>query len=131
MIRRYPGLATSDTHTIPRGPSAAVPRPLTAASTASAMSLDSIFTLRPMKTKDINIVFGNVEELAAFSETFLDQLESALGELIEGNEGEDYVGRLFLDSVRLFRHLFARPSDDEPRPTHFYICIWRTPDVVT
>ena len=84
-----------------------------------------------MKTKDINIVFGNVEELAAFSEAFLDQLESALGALIEGNKGEDYVGRLFLDSVRLFRHLPARPSNDEPRPTHFYTYVWRTPDVVT
>ena len=103
-IRRYPGLELplSDIPGTAPGSPGVAPRPLTTASDASALSLDSIFTLRPMKTKDINIVFGNINELATFSETFLDRLESALGELIEGNEGEDHLGRLFLDSVRLF-----------------------------
>ncbi|KAM5543285.1 hypothetical protein V8D89_003159 [Ganoderma adspersum] len=86
----------------PPGSSSVAPRRLTAQSKMSAASFGSIFTLRPMKMKDVNIVFSNIEELAAFSEEFLHQLKSALCELIEGNEGEDSVGRLFLDSVGPF-----------------------------
>ena len=59
-----------------------------------------------MKTKDVNVVFNNIQELAAFSEDFLYQLQSMLGGLIEGNKGEDSVGRLFLDSVCAFRSLY-------------------------
>ena len=87
----------------PQGSSSVAPRRTTIASNLSSVSLGSIFTLRPMKTKDVNIVFSNIEELAAFTEEFLDRLESALGELIEGNEGEDSVGRLFLEVVRPFQ----------------------------
>ena len=83
------------------------------------VSLNSIFTLRPMKTKDISIVFSNIAELAEFSEEFLDQLESALGELIEGNEGEDYVGSFFLDFVRSF---YAR-SPSPARASDYSRCL--------
>ena len=75
-----------------------------------------------MKTKDVNIVFGNIEDLAAVSEEFLYQLESALGKLIEGNEDEDYVGRFFLDFVRPFyvcSPSSAQASDYDRRPSHF------------
>ncbi|KAI1785939.1 hypothetical protein LXA43DRAFT_99031 [Ganoderma leucocontextum] len=107
-IRRYPGLGppTSDTPATLPGSCAVASRPLTTASDVSALSLDSIFTLRPMKTKDVNIVFGNIEELAAFSERFLDQLESALGKLIEDSDGEDYVGRFFLDFIPQMEPLY-------------------------
>ena len=86
-------------------------RPLTTASDISAVSLASIFTLPPMKTKDVNLVFSNIQNLASFSDEFLDQLESAMGELIEGNVGEDHIGRLFLDSVRVCNTLFFEHSD--------------------
>ena len=54
----------------------------------------------PMTKEDAKIIFSNVPELARFSEEFARELESALGELVEGGEGEDYVGRLFLRAVR-------------------------------
>ncbi|KAI1791354.1 Dbl-like domain-containing protein [Ganoderma leucocontextum] len=110
-ICQYLGLgpAASDTGispATPPGSSAVAPRRLTTASAISAVSFASIFTLRPMKTKDVNVVFSNIEKLAAFSEEFLDQLESALGELIEGNEGEDSVGRLFLEFIPQMEPLY-------------------------
>ncbi len=55
-----------------------------------------------MTPEDVKIIFGNIEKLAAFSEEFARQLEPALGEVVEGGEGEDSVGRLFLDFVRPF-----------------------------
>lgn len=114
-ICQYLGLepAASDTGVSPAPPPGSLsvpPRPLTTVSNLSAVSFGSIFSLRPMKTKDVNIVFRNIEELAAFSEEFLHQLESALGELIKGNEGEDYVGKLFLDFVRHAFRVYPPPQ---------------------
>ena len=132
-IRRYPGLELPTSLIIHPESSAAPSRPLTTAFEASVVSLNSIFTLRPMKTKDINIVFSNIAELAEFSEEFLDQLESALGELIEGNEGEDYVGSFFLDFVRSFYACSpspARASDYSRCLTPSRIHVWSWPGVV-
>ena len=42
-------------------------------------------------------MFSSIGKLAAFSDKFLGQLESALGD--PGNVGEDHVGKLFLESV--------------------------------
>ncbi|PIL33944.1 hypothetical protein GSI_03652 [Ganoderma sinense ZZ0214-1] len=124
-IRQYLGVGppVSDTDVgpvIPPGSSSGRPRPSTIASNVSAMSFGSIFTLRPMKTKDVNIVFSNIEELAAFSEEFLHQLESALGELIEGNEGEDFVGRLFLDFLPKMESLYETYVMNQPHALAHY-----------
>lgn len=53
-----------------------------------------------MTPEDVKIVFGNIEKLAAFSEEFARRLEPALGEVVEGGEGEDCVGKVFLEFVR-------------------------------
>ncbi|KAG8736544.1 hypothetical protein FRC10_009204 [Ceratobasidium sp. 414] len=51
----------------------------------------------PMTEQDVKVVFGNIEELAAFADELADQLEVALGNAIPGGEGEDQVGELFLE----------------------------------
>ncbi|KAI1786328.1 hypothetical protein LXA43DRAFT_1034219 [Ganoderma leucocontextum] len=85
----------------PPGSSASSARTLSTASDASTASYLANGQA-PMTREDVKIVFGNIEKLAAFSEELARQLESALGEVVEGNEGQDYVGRLFLDFVRPF-----------------------------
>ncbi|KAM5542829.1 hypothetical protein V8D89_003493 [Ganoderma adspersum] len=124
-ICQYLGLgpAASDSDAVlvnPPGFSSMVPRPLTTASSISALSSSSIFTLRPMKTKDVNIVFSNIEELATFSEDFLHQLESSLGELIEGNNGEDSVGGLFLDFLPQMELLYKTYIINQPYALEHY-----------
>jgi hypothetical protein len=49
-----------------------------------------------MTLEDSKIIFGNIAELAIFSDMFCDGLEEALGSVLEGGEGEDRVGALFL-----------------------------------
>ena len=54
-----------------------------------------------MTKEDTKIIFGNVEELAVFSEVFCDKLEAALrGVLDPDGDGKDHVGELFLTMVR-------------------------------
>lgn len=56
-----------------------------------------------MTREDTKIIFGNVAELAVFSDTLSDRLEEALASVLEGGQGEDFVGKLFLEVVR---HVF-------------------------
>ncbi|PIL33950.1 hypothetical protein GSI_03658 [Ganoderma sinense ZZ0214-1] len=113
-ISQYRGLGSSTLNSsspadIPSlaGPSTVSPgRPQTIASETSEISLSSIFTLRPMKTKDVEIVFSNIDQLAELSDDFLYQMESALGELIMGNEGEDHVGKLFIEFMPKMEPLY-------------------------
>ncbi|KAG8687924.1 hypothetical protein FRC08_011708 [Ceratobasidium sp. 394] len=51
----------------------------------------------PMTAQDVKIIFGNIEELAAFADELADQLEVALGNAVPGGKGEDQVGELFLE----------------------------------
>jgi dynamin-binding protein len=69
-------------------------------STASDSSGAS-FQDPPMSPEDIKIIFNNVTELATFSDEFTVKLEAALGSVLEGGTGEDHVGALFLETVRL------------------------------
>ncbi|EPQ55477.1 hypothetical protein GLOTRDRAFT_138986 [Gloeophyllum trabeum ATCC 11539] len=55
----------------------------------------------PMTRDDVKTIFGNIVELAEFSDAFCERLEVALGEVLEGGEGEDRVGKLFLDIIPL------------------------------
>ncbi|KAF9486081.1 hypothetical protein BDN70DRAFT_870597 [Pholiota conissans] len=65
-----------------------------AVSTGSAESLDP--TRPPMTQEDAKIIFSNISELALFSDMFTEELELALGDIVEGGQGDDYVGALFL-----------------------------------
>jgi hypothetical protein len=52
-----------------------------------------------MTREDIKIIFNNVADLALFSDFFTDRLEDALGSILDGGVGQDYVGALFLEMV--------------------------------
>jgi hypothetical protein len=64
-------------------------------STASDSSTSSAHG-PPMTIEDTQIIFGNVPELALFADVFSEELEDALGSILEGGTGEDHVGELFL-----------------------------------
>lgn len=52
-----------------------------------------------MTREDIRIIFNNVADIAAFSDTFTEQIEEALGSVLEGGSGQDRIGALFLETV--------------------------------
>jgi hypothetical protein len=60
-----------------------------------------------MTRADTKIIFSNVPELALFADMFTEMLEEALGSVLEGGQGEDHVGALFLQMVRPELDLFA------------------------
>ena len=67
-------------------------------STASDSSTASSLGV-PMTPEDAKIIFGNITELAILADTVTQQLEKALGAVVEGGQGQDAVGSLFLDIV--------------------------------
>ena len=52
-----------------------------------------------MTKEDAKIIFHNIVDLAPFSDLFSERLEEALGSVLEGGAGEDWVGALFLEMV--------------------------------
>lgn len=68
-------------------------------STASDSSTSSSLMGPPMTREDTKIIFSNVADLAMFSDAFVEQLEGALGSLLDGGSGDDTVGALFLKIV--------------------------------
>lgn len=52
-----------------------------------------------MTGEDCRIIFNNICELAEFSDAFTGKLEEALGNVLEGGDGADFVGELFLGTV--------------------------------
>ncbi|KAF9075511.1 hypothetical protein BDP27DRAFT_1212296 [Rhodocollybia butyracea] len=67
---------------------------LSSASDSSTGSLNA-----PMSTDDAKIIFNNIAELALFSDLFCDSLQDALGAVVDGGTGEDYVGALFVKTI--------------------------------
>lgn len=53
----------------------------------------------PMSARDVKIIFGNIEELAAFADELSDKIEAALGSIVPGGTGEDHIGELFCKLV--------------------------------
>lgn len=53
-----------------------------------------------MTKEDVRIIFGNITDLAVFSEMFSERLQDALGDVLEDGKGDDWVGALFLEMVR-------------------------------
>jgi hypothetical protein len=54
-----------------------------------------------MTPEDAKIIFGNITEIAVFTDMFTEELEAALGSVVEGGQGPDAVGALFLRIVSL------------------------------
>lgn len=53
----------------------------------------------PMTQEDVRIIFSNIPELAGFSDMFSEELQAALGSLVDGQVGEDGIGELFLRTI--------------------------------
>lgn len=70
-------------------------------STASDSSTASSQLGPPMTRDDVRIIFGNIGDLAMFSDHFVDRLEEALGGALDGGSGEDRVGALFSEIVSI------------------------------
>lgn len=54
-----------------------------------------------MTPEDIKIIFSNITEIAMFADMFTEELEVALGAVLDGGHGNDSVGDLFLRIVSL------------------------------
>jgi len=54
-----------------------------------------------MSLDDAKVVFANLDELAEFAGRFTEFIQLALGAEIDGGEGPDKVGELFLQMVSL------------------------------
>ncbi|KAL0569147.1 hypothetical protein V5O48_012821 [Marasmius crinis-equi] len=67
--------------------------------TLSTASSDSGPSAAPMTPEDAKIIFNNIAHLAELSDLFCDQIQEALGNVLEGGEGEDRVGELFLSVI--------------------------------
>lgn len=52
-----------------------------------------------MTPDDVKTIFGNITEIAVFTDMFTEELELALGSIVEGGQGTDTVGALFLRIV--------------------------------
>jgi hypothetical protein len=63
-----------------------------------------------MTREDTRIIFGNIAELAVFSDMFSERLEGALGCVVEEGKREDHVGELFLEIVRSALLLYLFPA---------------------
>ncbi|KAH6914078.1 hypothetical protein BKA70DRAFT_1396886 [Coprinopsis sp. MPI-PUGE-AT-0042] len=78
----------------PPNSSASSSRTMSTASDSSTASLGP-----PMTPEDTKIIFSNVVELLTLSEALCQVLEGALGSLLEGGTGQDYVGEVFFDFI--------------------------------
>ncbi|KAG5635652.1 hypothetical protein H0H81_010522 [Sphagnurus paluster] len=80
-----------------------IPPPLSSSSSSRTVSMSSDSSSAsidpPMTQEDARIIFSNIPELAMFSDQLCEGLEDALGSALEGGEGEDRVGALFLDII--------------------------------
>ncbi|THH18319.1 hypothetical protein EW146_g2634 [Bondarzewia mesenterica] len=74
-------------------------------STASDASGSSTLG-QPMTAQDSRIIFSNISELALFSDAFSDRLEEALGSVLEGGRGKDYVGTVFIEMIPYMEPLY-------------------------
>ncbi len=54
-----------------------------------------------MTPEDTKIIFSNITEIALFADMFTEEVEMALGSVIEGGQGDDSVGDLFLRIVSI------------------------------
>lgn len=55
----------------------------------------------PMSLDDYRVIFSNLDDLAVYADAFADLIEKALGSEVSGGRGEDRIGQLFVESVRI------------------------------
>ncbi|KAF8131885.1 hypothetical protein EV363DRAFT_1398292 [Boletus edulis] len=84
---------------LPSRPGLGLPRPHEQSPPLPDSSTSSSQLGPPMTRDDVRIIFGNIGDLAMFSDHFVDRLEEALGGALDGGNGEDRVGSLFLEII--------------------------------
>ncbi|KAF5354973.1 hypothetical protein D9756_005535 [Leucocoprinus leucothites] len=62
----------------------------------------------PMTPDDVKLIFGNITEIAVFSDMLCQGFEEALGDLLEGGKGGDHVGALFLSIIPELERLYKQ-----------------------
>ncbi|KAI0665714.1 hypothetical protein C8Q78DRAFT_1083786 [Trametes maxima] len=69
-----------------------------------------------MAPNDAKIVFGNIAELASFSTNFVEDLDKALGDVLEpeGNPASDRVGSVFLARIPTLQALYHTYITKQP-----------------
>lgn len=78
------------------------PPPTTPPATPNTPSSLASSSAPPMTRDDARIIFGNIEELAVFSEVFCDKLEEAMHDVLDPQgDGKDQVADVFISMVRL------------------------------
>ncbi|KAI0752811.1 hypothetical protein C8Q80DRAFT_1096780 [Daedaleopsis nitida] len=100
----------SATPATPPGSSASSSRTLSTASDSSYLSTGG----PPMTRDDAKIIFNNVTELALFADDFAADLEKALGDVLEGGTGDDWVGKLILQKVPTMDSLYQTYIAKQP-----------------
>jgi hypothetical protein len=65
----------------------------------------------PMSLDDAKVIFANLDELAEFTGRFTEFIQLALGSEIDGGEGPDKIGALFLEMVGPCSSSFLRIVD--------------------
>ncbi|KIJ95101.1 hypothetical protein K443DRAFT_683282 [Laccaria amethystina LaAM-08-1] len=88
---------TVPVHNLPASPPSSSASSSRTQSTASDSSTASLGP--PMTQEDAKTIFSNIAELALFSDLFCEELEAALGSVVEGGSGPDRVGELFLKLI--------------------------------
>ncbi|EJD08317.1 uncharacterized protein FOMMEDRAFT_144281 [Fomitiporia mediterranea MF3/22] len=84
---------------LPATPPSSSDSSLRTLSTSSESSSSSGHYGPPMTKDDVRTIFGNITELAVFSDMFSERLQEALGDVLEDGKGEDWVGALFLEII--------------------------------
>ncbi|KAF8161375.1 hypothetical protein B0H34DRAFT_700687 [Crassisporium funariophilum] len=97
-------------------------RTLSTSSDSSTASLGP-----PMTTEDVKIIFSNIPELAMFSDLFGEELELALGSVVEGGHGEDFVGELFLRIIPELERPYKQYITRHPSATQHLTNLPQTP----
>ncbi|KAF9649486.1 hypothetical protein BDM02DRAFT_3186246 [Thelephora ganbajun] len=83
----------------------------------------------PMTKEDARIIFNNVADLALFSDLFTERLEDALGAVLEGGTGQDYVGALFLEMIPLLEPPYKRYITRHPAALEHLNNLPKTPSL--
>lgn len=60
----------------------------------------------PMSVEDAKVIFANLDELAEFTGRFTEFIQLALGSEIEGGEGPDRIGTLFLQMLPIMAPIY-------------------------
>ncbi|KAK7691906.1 hypothetical protein QCA50_005311 [Cerrena zonata] len=83
----------------------------------------------PMTVDDAKIIFNNIGDLVTFSDGFTILLEEALGNVLDGGIGEDYVGAVFLEMVPKMKPIYTQYITKHPAALERLNALPQTPSL--